>query len=452
MSSKRFCTRIAPASLCFLLIANSLRAELPQPGDIVLGMNRSDAAETLELLRGPATTNGAVMLASPWSTTSFLQSVEFDNLDGVRHNQDGNLLALDFGGSFSMGTGLIYSLGTNGSEPLPAAQLIGNTRADTPIGHSGGVTLSRLTSISASPDNTKISVVGVDTGSIIVYDYTAGDGMGSGASLSGGRESAALTVTSGGTSAATWIDNDTIIAFGNDGNLMEVEPTTMIATDVGGVFTPFVGSNFSALAYNPEVSPFLYASYSGFTTGMTTNKLYVFDPAANYNLVREIDLSTSLQTAREIALDADGNLFMGAFGGAIEFLPAANILNPTSLTDNSTVDWYDSANNSSFTGLDIGFGELIVDFADGDFDEDGDVDVDDLDDWKTGFGKLAGAVHGDGDADADGDVDGADFLTWQRELGAPPPPPVAAIPEPATASLLLLASTLIHAVRRQTCH
>ena len=256
MTLKRFRAWVA-ATACTLLLVDYTYAELPQPGDIVLGMNRSNAAETLELLRGPATTNGAVKLATPWTATGFLQSVEFDNLGGVLHNQDGNLLALDFGGSASMGTGLIYSLGTNGTEPLPAAQLIGNTRADTPIGHTGGVTLSRLVSVAASPDNTKISVVGVDTGSVIVYDYTAGNGLGSGASLSGGRESAGGTVTIGGTSAATWIDNDTIIAFSNDGNLLEVNPTTMAAVDVGGVFTPFVGSNHASLAYNPDVSPFL---------------------------------------------------------------------------------------------------------------------------------------------------------------------------------------------------
>ena len=40
----------------------------------------------------------------------------------------------------------------------------------------------------------------------------------------------------------------------------------------------------------------------------------------------------------------------------------------------------------------------------GDFDNDGDVDKDDLDQWQIGFGSDA--------------YDGTDFLTWQRNLGS----------------------------------
>jgi hypothetical protein len=69
-----------------------------------------------------------------------------------------------------------------------------------------------------------------------------------------------------------------------------------------------------------------------------------------------------------------------------------------------------------------------------DYDEDGDVDSDDLNRWTTNFG--TGTLHsqGDGDADGDGDVDGNDFLLWQRQLGGGVTPPAAvataAIPEP----------------------
>jgi beta-glucanase (GH16 family) len=49
-----------------------------------------------------------------------------------------------------------------------------------------------------------------------------------------------------------------------------------------------------------------------------------------------------------------------------------------------------------------------------DFDEDGDVDGDDLGLWRQNFGAEAGLA---GDAEGDGDVDGSDFLTWQRQLG-----------------------------------
>lgn len=80
-------------------------------------------------------------------------------------------------------------------------------------------------------------------------------------------------------------------------------------------------------------------------------------------------------------------------------------------------------------------------FASADFDLDLDVDDVDLAAWEAGFGTSPGAVKGDGDANEDGAVTGADFLQWQREygFGVPTTPAVAAVPEPHTAALALLA-------------
>ncbi len=49
--------------------------------------------------------------------------------------------------------------------------------------------------------------------------------------------------------------------------------------------------------------------------------------------------------------------------------------------------------------------------APADFDNDGDVDGNDLAQWEDNFGADANA-----DADSDGDTDGADFLAWQRQF------------------------------------
>ena len=76
-------------------------------------------------------------------------------------------------------------------------------------------------------------------------------------------------------------------------------------------------------------------------------------------------------------------------------------------------------------------------FLPADFNEDGNVDGADLEDWTTDFGTSAGA-----DADDDGDSDGADFLLWQQQVGQPPPPgvtAVTAIPEPAASVLAIVA-------------
>ena len=54
----------------------------------------------------------------------------------------------------------------------------------------------------------------------------------------------------------------------------------------------------------------------------------------------------------------------------------------------------------------------------GDFDEDADVDGEDLTQWQGDFG-----LNGSSDSDDDGDSDGADFLNWQRTFGVGQPAP-----------------------------
>jgi hypothetical protein len=85
-----------------------------------------------------------------------------------------------------------------------------------------------------------------------------------------------------------------------------------------------------------------------------------------------------------------------------------------------------------------------------DFDEDNDVDAADLAAWQSGFGMNEAAAHIHGDANYDQDVDGGDFLVWQRQLGAMTPAgTVAAVPEPATASILVI--SLVAAAIRGAC-
>ena len=73
---------------------------------------------------------------------------------------------------------------------------------------------------------------------------------------------------------------------------------------------------------------------------------------------------------------------------------------------------------------------------DADFDEDRDVDGNDLALWKTGIGASGSATHMQSDADGDLDVDGADFLVWQRQFGSFATA-AAAVAEPTTLGLLV---------------
>lgn len=75
-------------------------------------------------------------------------------------------------------------------------------------------------------------------------------------------------------------------------------------------------------------------------------------------------------------------------------------------------------------------------FHSADFDEDGDVDGEDLRIWREAFD-----LNQLGDSDGDNDSDGVDFLAWQRQFGVAPAVPVAAaVPEPSAAVLLVLAA------------
>lgn len=70
-----------------------------------------------------------------------------------------------------------------------------------------------------------------------------------------------------------------------------------------------------------------------------------------------------------------------------------------------------------------------------DFDNDGDVDSDDLSKWQNAFGGTGA------DANGDGDSDGADYLAWQQQFGSGVAQEAAAsaVPEPSSVALLCLA-------------
>ncbi|MCC6492731.1 MAG: endo-1,4-beta-xylanase [Pirellulales bacterium] len=83
--------------------------------------------------------------------------------------------------------------------------------------------------------------------------------------------------------------------------------------------------------------------------------------------------------------------------------------------------------------------QLVVDLA-ADFDNDHDIDVDDLSAWNSRFGAASGGH---------GELSGADYLLWQRQFGAfaaaASPTAAAALPEPgsAAAALCALAAALL---------
>ncbi|MCH8963317.1 MAG: lamin tail domain-containing protein [Planctomycetes bacterium] len=325
-------------------------ATLPEPGDLAFGLSTSCPSQSIELVREGVPLEGlsGVQVPDFW-VEAFMQSMEFDNLNGVGHNNQGNLLALNFGST----GGSVWSFAT--CSPVFGGTMIGNT-----VGLGGdGVTETRLGGLSVSPDNTKIAAGGFDSAEVVVYDYTAGDCNGNGASLSGARETSDGILCGDDTQGTAWLNNSTVLAFSTTGDIWAIDANSMDADLLTTVPTdPGCGPGFTDIEFNPDVSPYVYAMYSAFAGG-TINTLFVLDPNDNFALLGVFDYSESMNTSREIAFDADGNLFVSMFSGSIDVIPdAANL---GSLADNNSLDWYSSSDTSaSFSGIDVAHGSTAV--------------------------------------------------------------------------------------------
>jgi hypothetical protein len=355
---------------------------LPEPGDVVFGLNDGNPFLTVELVSqsggGSPTPGGgdAAAEGNPWQTTPFVESVKFDNFGGQAHNVRGNLLAVDFGTTAAGGR--VLSFATNGTVPFPAGQPIGNTDPANEIGDSiTSITKARAAGLSVSPDNNRIAINGYETGTVIVYDYDEGNTLGTGAAaLHNGRETTPFIqdvsvsfLTPSHTQGTAWLDNDTVMTLTTNGDLLAVDADDMSVGFVGFADTAPIStaSGYTSIAYNPDVSPFLYALYSdSATTPAPATKTTLFVWSINladpenplFTMVTDangIDLSTDITRGREMALDEDGNLFIAGFGSTIHYLLNADT-NPGSIADNSAELWYTSDTFESFPGLDIGFG------------------------------------------------------------------------------------------------
>jgi hypothetical protein len=138
-------------------------------------------------------------------------------------------------------------------------------------------------------------------------------------------------------------------------------------------------------------------------------------------LVKVVDNSTSMNTAREIALDTEGNLFATQFNATIELIPGVD--DPMSVADNASIDWYLPLESASFSGIDVALGLPIDLTKEGDYDGNGVLDAADIDLQAVEMKKdpadqdLAKFDHnGDGVIDVGTpDVPG-DRLIWIKDL------------------------------------
>ncbi|MBC8109057.1 MAG: PEP-CTERM sorting domain-containing protein [Anaerolineae bacterium] len=352
-----------------------------QINDALYGLNRNNPTETLQHLRSdPPNSATAVKLGTAWNAGS-IQSVQFDNYDGFRHAWDGNAMGMDFG---SVANGArIFTLQTR-IAPAAANPQATSALFDFPTYNTANpgapLTVGRGAGLSVSPANNRITFTGVDgtlNGLIYVLDYNAGatPGTGAGASVTNGRQLTGV-VQSGSasnTTATAWLDNDNILTLQHPTNgagspnatLKKVTIAangSLSSTDVGTVALGAGTAAFSSLSYEPNVSPYVYLTTSQFS-GSTINHLNILDPNNNFASVGSFDYSTSMNTARENAFDAKGNLYIGEFGnttstplgGSIDRITKANI--QANLANNNSAKWYiqdqAAALSAQFSGLDV---------------------------------------------------------------------------------------------------
>lgn len=311
-----------------------------QAGDLALGLNQGDAFETLQLVRGGA-------LEGNYTTLGFAQSMEFDNANGP-HSHGGNLLGLNFGATLTGGS--VYSYATNGTD---AGEQI--YQFDTAM---GGVETTRVAGLSVSPDNSRLAILGYDSGSLIILDYAADDGDGSGAAITGATAHTFVTF-SGTTQGTAWLDNDTVLMFAVgsfDAELLSINANTGAVSVLTTVPVRFLNTSaYLDIDYNPLQSPYVYCSFSSFS-GASQSEIVALDPGTGYSVVGAATLEGSMETAREIALGADGNLYLGSYGGSAAPGPFVEVISadPTAWVNDGTTDYYQAVGvSSSFNGLDV---------------------------------------------------------------------------------------------------
>ena len=122
-------------------------------------------------------------------------------------------------------------------------------------------------------------------------------------------------------------------------------------------------------------------------------------------------------------------------------------INSFSVQAGDTVNFYVAQGTDGFgsdgTGLRATIAPAAAPGVSGDYDNDGNVDGDDLAVWKTQFGQAVPPAP-NADGNQDGMIGGADFLVWQRNFPWPAESPIAtSIPEPASGALLLCGAAII---------
>ncbi|MBX3425773.1 MAG: lamin tail domain-containing protein [Pirellulales bacterium] len=174
--------------------------------------------------------------------------------------------------------------------------------------------------------------------------------------------------------------------------------------------------------------------------------------AGEWNIIEEIDVSGLASGWFRLSIDYDaatGNVSARFGDNPYAFTTDADLAATFYVGYREGLTGVPGANNAAA-------GPPIFDLVpaapplDADFDDSTLVDGSDFLIWQRNNGTTSGATNSQGDADLDGDVDADDLAAWTSNYGQPQATAVvAAVPEPATAGLALLAGALVVAAARR---
>ncbi|MAT68685.1 MAG: hypothetical protein CMJ58_04105 [Planctomycetaceae bacterium] len=215
----------------------------------------------------------------------------------------------------------------------------------------------------------------------------------------------------------------------------------------------FTGAGTVTMAgsYAPGAGP-RAIGFGGDLSLTTANAFFIelggTTPGSQYDQLSVAGTASLGGTLSVSFVDLGSGLFEPAVGDEFEIISAAAVsggFSTLALPTLSAGFWQPLYGADHFT-------LRIASSLPADFDDDGDVDGDDLTNWQAGYGALD-AEKADGDENLDGQVTGRDFLAWQRQFTPPAPlegpAAVAAVPEPATAALLLVGLLAWRAARKR---
>jgi len=339
---------------------------------VAFGANNGSQTDPMRVYTAPVVpdgmdpVNGGKLDRVLAPASAFPQSTEFDNAGGIRHNPNGNILALSFGPAPS-GPGTLMAFRANPQCDSVGGRIIFSFASPNVI--TGP---SRTVGLSVSPDNTKLAVFGTNQARLYILNYNSASWPPT-VSLNKEVDLSMLYATAPSV-GTTWLDNNNVLVLDSDANLHKIQvfPTTSV-TQLCPNPRSLPGQISSAdIEYNPEVSPYIFVAIGTFSGG-ASNTLYVCDTAGNrITMHMEAEYAAFddglAETFREIGLDCFGNLFIGTFVDNsarvnLKYLPNAKAVSQITGGDSSLEVWRTiptpGEGTSNFSGMDVAAGTTI---------------------------------------------------------------------------------------------